>query len=69
MNVDILSFVIIIAVDYILELRSGARAPAKFSLCVWGAAAIIIIIDERGGISGSWPTTDQTILSLIHLKS
>lgn len=31
MNVDILSFVIIIiAVDYILELRSGARAPPNF---------------------------------------
>lgn len=36
MNVDILSFVIIITVDYIQELRSGGQAPSNFRCGVWG---------------------------------
>lgn len=52
MNVDILSFVIIIVitVDYIEELRSGAavREP-NFSLCIANMAMTIGIDEEKEG--------------------
>lgn len=53
MNVDILSFVIIITVDYIQELRSGGQTPSSIRDDV-GESCDYIIIGKRKRVSGSW---------------
>lgn len=55
MNVDILSFVIIIiTVDYIQELRSGGQAPSNRALWRWAEMRLYYHSGKESAISGSW---------------